>query len=190
VGKKCFQLIFYFIIVSCHTYCQEGDRWALGLGKTIGGLNFYNIRIISPYFKYESTDDYWTEEEEKNPEKFKKGKGMVEMLIPQKYDSTWTPIFLFSSNMYYCFVKKKYLAASAFGGITAVLDFSTLHRGYYGPPNSSGIVPNAGLNLQFNFVFVLPYIEVSLTGLTIGSELRLSKIYRNPKRRYHLNLKN
>lgn len=191
--RGCLFVVFFFII-SFNCFSQEG-RWAAGLGVSTYGIgkSYFNIRVISPFFKYEDTDKSDNEKGEKKFEKTKRGKFAFELIIPP-INSDDNKGFLLAENVYYRFIKKKFLSVSGLGGVFFMKGLTPLRKNYFGYENTFGLGYNVGVSIQTDFGFAIPYLEFSKTGLTIGAEFKISKLklskitHLKLRRRYHLDL--
>jgi hypothetical protein len=69
---------------------SQETKWTTeyGLSKNTRYPNFkgINVRFISPLFPITTAGRYWTEEEEKHPEKFKKTRFFIELLYAPPFD--------------------------------------------------------------------------------------------------------
>lgn len=173
---------------------KKTEPWSMGFGmsKGCGELYYYNIRLISPRFKFETTDDYWTAEEEKQPAKFKKSKFLFELLIPQNMPETvYKPECILSCNVSHRFFKAKFIDLTGIVGLSYGINTITMRQGY-GPPSNEKIRLTFGSRIEFDFRYVIPYMEISAAGyngyITGGMEFRLRKIYRKLNRRYDLDV--
>lgn len=146
-------------------------------------LSCFNLRCVSPRFKW-SHEDYFTEEEEKNPEKFKKARLMIELIYRPPIKVLCTGI-----NVQYRLMNRKRLSLEVYGG----------YKFFFIPgPNFGDIPPlngkkdinymNFGLICQINLGFISPFIDIGRDSIiTVGAEFNFRGIYKNPKRRYNLN---
>lgn len=145
--------------------------------------SFLNVRLISPRFKY--TNDDWTEEMEKHPERYKKARFMFELIYAPPLK-----VFCNSINLQYRVLKLKRLTLEVYGGIKFI---------FAGPndlipnlkvaetANKTGWYINEGLICQLDLGFIAPFADIGYDGIiTIGSEFNFRKIYRKTKRRYKL----
>ncbi len=144
----------------------------------------YNLRCISPRFKY--TNDDWTDEMEKHPERYKKARFMFELIYAPPLK-----VLCSSINLQYRILKLKRLTLEVYGGMKFV---------FAGPndlipnykvaeiANKTGWYINEGLICQLDLGFIAPFADIGYDGIiTIGSEFNFRKIYRKTRRRYKLN---
>src|ERR1035437_1735284 len=82
--------VFFSISLSslCQTEIKEPWIMAFGVNKNSSFKDFtgMNLRFISPKFQISGEDHYWTEEEEKHPEKFKKVRFIIELLYAPSFN--------------------------------------------------------------------------------------------------------
>jgi hypothetical protein len=188
------KLIIFLIAcgVPLTLFCQETLKgpWKLECGATTNtGFKdqvCYNLRYISPRFKY--TNDDWTEEMEKDPEKYKKARFMLELLYTPPLE-----VLCMGVNLQYRIIKFKRFSAEAYGGMKFI---------FIAPPDfikkpelipvveKQGWYINVGLIFQLDLEFVLPFVDIGYDGLTtIGTAFNFHAIYKKPKRRYNLKVK-
>jgi hypothetical protein len=179
-----------FLFVICQLpvllFCQiviEGP-WTVECGASTNTLfkrpASFNLRYISPAFKW--SEDDLTEEEEKRPE-FKNVRLMAELI--------YTPplkILCTGFNVQYRFVNCKRLNLEAYVGPKFFFipgpDFITVRPLREG---KEAWYFNVGLISQLNLGIIAPFADIGTDGIiTIGTELNLHAIYRNPKKRYKL----
>jgi hypothetical protein len=142
----------------------------------------FNLRYISPRFKW--SEDEWTEEEEEHPDKFKKTRIMLELIYKP-------PLKVLCSglNVHYRFLNYKRLSVEARGGFRFFFipgkDFENI------PPlkKIKGFTyANIGLLCQINLGMWGPFVDLGSDSIiTIGTELNIHAIHKNPKKRYKLN---
>jgi hypothetical protein len=181
------------LLVACHLpfiLCCQGDvegRWKMESGlSTSSRFNTYfsyNLRTVSPRFKWSNRD--LSEEEEKHPEKFRKARFMFELIYKPPLN-----VFGMSCNVQYRLLKYKKLSLEAYAGLKFFIvpspDF--VIKSYYSPTINKGVwYINEGLILQFNLGVIAPFADIGYDGIfTLGAEFDFHKIYKNPKRRYKL----
>lgn len=141
-----------------------------------------NLRYISPKFQLSNEDHYWTEEEGKHPEKFKKARFMFELLYTPPFEVLGTGL-----NLQYRILKFKRLSLEVYGG----LKFFFVTRPDFGSGTNKGIwYINDGLICQLNLGMIAPFADIGYDGIfTIGTEVNFYSIYKKAKKRYNLNLK-
>jgi hypothetical protein len=160
------------------------------LGSRWSDLQGYGVRFTSPNFKLETDGDYWTEEEEKNPGKFKRGRFFCELMyVPKHIVGDLTDVQEFSANadfMYRIFQIKRF-NLYAEGG----LRFQFLHSHDYGLINFKKVYYwDYGAAAQLDLGFVVPFIETRrFRYWTAGIEFRLHPVYKKPKRKYNIHRK-
>ncbi len=182
------------LLLTSTSFSQSAEGagpWSIGLGssKSILQTNYYSIRFISPRFKFETTDDYWTEEQEKHPSKFKKDKFLFEVLIAKKLnENIYSPQSIVAASLYHSFIKAKFVQVAGSVGLKYAINTTTMRHGF-GPASNEKIGLCFGLMTEFNLRFILPYIDFNAAGyVTVGAEFHLRKIYRKLNRRYDLDL--
>lgn len=146
------------------------------------GCTYYNFQLISPAFKYETSEDYWTEEEKKNPGRFKKEKLLLEVLIPRTgSQNSNAPASIFAINLHHRMGVYRFISFSGIAGFIYTASPSIDSR--------EKVHINCGLSTRFDLRYIAPYFEVS-TGcyLTTGIEFHINKIYRKLTRRYDLDI--
>ena len=147
--------------------------------KNNEGYTGYELRCVSPWFKREKMNDYWTEEEEKNPDKFKKSR--FSMLLGLSH-----------FNIEYLTLRMEYRAMNK-GRFSTFLT--------YGGELSAGASDDLlsvilGVDVQYNLGVITPYFDVNFnTGeqfiLACGTRVNLKHIHAvRLKKRYNLHLKN
>ncbi len=170
---------------------MDPDSWTTAFGYTrSASSNLFNgidLRFISSRFQIETEDDYWTEEKEKNPEKFKKARMYFDfMYAPRHSLGDLNDVSEFSTNadILYSLLHGKHFSIDVIAGM----------RFYFQESKKYGLVNfkkvyywDSGFSAQWNFGFIAPFIEIK-RGLyyTIGTEIRLHSVYRKPKRKYKI----
>ncbi|MDQ3111824.1 MAG: hypothetical protein M3R17_18200 [Bacteroidota bacterium] len=203
--RKSFWNLFCNLLIPCAVFCQDkkedSKSWTTQPAYTKqlirdsadkitwSGLNGIGIRFISPCFKLETEDDYWTEEEEKDPGKFKRARFLFEVMYGYKYRMKDIEVTEISSNasFVYRLFNYKLLSINAIGG----LKFFFLYNRDYGLLNFKKIYYwEYGASAQLDLGFVVPFIEIKrFKYCTFGMELRLHPVYKKPKRKYHIHKK-
>lgn len=162
--------------------------WTIELGaSTINGFKnsaSINLRYISPRFKW--SDYELTAEEEKKPEKFKNTRLMIELIYAPPVKVVCTGF-----NVQSRLLGSKRLTLDLYGGMKFFWvpgpDFVKIP---YLKEGRDLWYMNLGILLQLNLGIIAPFADIGGDGiLTVGTEVNFHKIYRNPKRRYHLNTK-
>jgi hypothetical protein len=183
-----------FVLLICHfafslaSLCQDvvEGRWTVEGGASTNNLfnesSSINLRYISPKFQLSNEDHYWTVEEEKHPEKFKKARFMFELLYAPPFNVLGTGL-----NLQYRILKLKRLSLEVYGG----LKFFFVTRPDFGTRNSQRTwYINDGLICQLNLGMIAPFTDIGYDRIfTIGTEVNFHSIYKKAKRRYNLNLK-
>ena len=179
-GLLCF---FLFIVVSA-LYSQEevSEQCKLQCGISTNLIldnSGLSISLVTPNLKIvREEDNYWTEEEEKNPEKFKKFNFSLEFLLfpYQQYSMV--------GNVHYRLCKYRRWSIQGIGGIMFFFQPSEL------ADFKAGYMLRFGLLTQINLGLIAPFASISSDGsYTIGSIFDLKAVRINPKNRYHLHLK-
>jgi hypothetical protein len=191
-----FFILFFATKLFCQDKTDKVQSWTPEFGYTqqlFGStLKGYDARIISPRFKFETEDDSWSEEEEKNPEEFKKGRFCVDAMYAGPHvDSNYTKKiteFSITGDFLYRLLQIKRFSLDAMGGIRfyfitapdyVLINFQKMYYWDY------------GLLAQINLGFISPFVDVRRNGYyTAGAELTLHSVYRKPKKKYkaHKNL--
>ena len=180
------------LLILCHlslrALCQDvvEGRWTFegGASTNIFFKESYsiNLRYISPVFQISNQDHYWTEEEGKHPEKFKKARLMFELLYTPPLEVLGTGL-----NLQYRILKFKRLSLEIYGG----LKFFFVTGPAFGSGNNNGVwYINDGLICQLDLGMIAPFADIGYDGIfTIGTEVNFHSIYKKAKKRYNLNLK-
>lgn len=183
----------FFLLIICHLslplFCQEtiSGPWKLqyGASSNTGFIESYsfNLRCVSPRFKYSNED--WTEEMGKHPEKYKRARFMFELL--------YTPplkVICSAVNLQYRLLKYKRLSVEIYGGVKFLF---VAPRDFIKNPNLESVINkqgwymNVGPLLQLDLGLILPFVDLGYDGLvTIGAEFNFHAIYKKPKKRYKL----
>ena len=143
-----------------------------------------NIRYISPRFKW--SDYELTAEEEKKSGKFKNTRLMIELIYSPPLKVLCAGFYVQSRLL-----GSKRLTMDIYGGMKFFLvpgpDFVRIP---YLKGGRELWYMNLGLILQLYLGIISPFAAIGYDGiLTIGTEVDLHKIYRNPKKRYKLHLR-
>lgn len=183
-----------FLIFLCYTSIKVLGQvnvkgpWHLELGSSSSSAfqqsPSLNVRYISPRFRW---SEEFIEDEEKNPEKYKNMRLMLELIYKPPIEA-----ICFGTNAQYRLINYKRFSFEIYGG----MKFFILTGSDYAIPNSrvgrSGdfYYMNMGLLCQLDLGMVLPFADFSGDGIfTVGTEINLNKIYRKPKGRYNLKTK-
>ena len=181
------------LLLICHSpltlLCQEVIQgpWKMQYGVSTNS-NFkqssaLNFRYLSPRFK--STNNDWTEEMEKHPEKYKNTCFMFELIYMPPIKVVCAGV-----NLQYRLLKRKRLSLDAYGGLKFIIKAPP---GYI--PNvklkrvieKSGWYVNIGAIFRLDLGIIAPFADISYDGLiTAGAEFNFHAIYRKPKKRYNL----
>jgi len=175
-------ILFHLPLLLCGQAALKGP-WKIECGVSTNNAlkpSGFNLRYISPRFKWPHKD-YYREEKEKDPEKFKNGRIMVELIYTPPFK-----VFCTSLNVQSRFVNYKRLSIDAYGGVKFFFvrgpDFKNIQTG-----KKDIRFLNMGLLFQFNLGVIAPFVDFSSDSIiTIGTELDLHAVYRKPKRRYNL----
>lgn len=159
-------------------------------GNKRSDLQGFGIRFISPNFKIETEDEYWTEEKEKHPEKFKRARFFCELMYAPKHQlDDLTDVTEFSTNvdLTYSILHVKRFNLDAVGGYRLFFQYSP----GYGLINFKKVSYwDCGAAAQLDLGFVVPFIEVRrFVYCTAGIEVRLHPVYKKPKRKYNIHKK-
>ena len=177
------------LLLTCHlsltALCQDvvEGRWTFegGASKNVFLNESYsiNLRYISPKFELSGENHYWTVEDEKHPEKFKKARFMFELLYAPPFEVIGTGF-----NLQYRILKLKRLSVEVYGGFK----FFFVTRSYFRSGSSKGTwYINDGLICQLDLGVIAPFVDIGYDRiLTIGTEMNFHAIYRKPKKRYNL----
>jgi hypothetical protein len=169
--------------------CQDvvEGAWTIECGASTNNAfkksSSINLRYISPKFQLSNKDHYWTEDEGKHPEKFKKARFMIELLYAPSFEVLGTGL-----NLQYRILRYKRLGIEVYGG----LKFFFVTRPDFGSGTNKGIwYINDGLICQLNLGMIAPFADIGYDGIfTIGAEMNFHSIYRKAKKRYKLHLRN
>ncbi|PBQ32542.1 hypothetical protein CNR22_12425 [Sphingobacteriaceae bacterium] len=142
-----------------------------------------NFRYISPRFRLVGESHEWSEEEEKHPEKFTRGRLMMEVF--------YRPVVPFlgaSFNVQYRLLKYKKLHVEIYAGVKVIF----LHeRGYIVNPalKTENVKDswyfNPGFIFQLDLGAVGPFADVSGDGIvTFGTELNIHLICKKIKKQF------
>jgi hypothetical protein len=183
-------LLVIVCLLPLSIFCQEviKERWRIESGVSTNNFfkksSILNLRYISPKFRLSDND--WTEEEERQPEKFKKARLMFELIHTPPLKVLCTGL-----NLQYRILKYKRVSLEIYGGFkfffVAGPDF--IMRPQYVKGTKKGVwYINDGLILQFDFGIISPFVDIGYDGMvTIGTELNFHNIYRKARKRYKLN---
>lgn len=182
------------IIVLFFNYSQllsNNNNWSIGLGKSIfiDQTSYVGLRLTSPSFKFENKDDFWSEEENIHPNRFKKNKFVSEVFVLNTFKrNAYAPLTIWSLSVYHTFKKVKFISFAAIAGFRHSGVYKNTNNGY-GIRELGSSKLGFGLSVQFDLRFIIPYIEITDSyNLTVGAELHLKNIYRKLKRKYDLHL--
>jgi hypothetical protein len=141
----------------------------------------FNVRYLSPRFKWLENE---TEEEEKNPEKFKNMRLMAELIYRPPLKTLCTGF-----NAQCRLIKYKRFSMELYGGLK--LFFIT--GSDFAVPNSIAgrggdlWYMNMGILWQLNLGIISPYADIGGDGIiTVGTEFNLRSVYKRSKGRYKL----
>ena len=200
------------IITSAFCQVDEDKPWHLTYGVTKDifnpTFNGYDLRTFSPRFKIETGNEYWTEEEEKHPERFKNYRFMFDVMYAPAYSieydgGKYSPTLYFkdvtqyqlSGNVLKRFYQYKRFSIEWVGGMQlffvtnpdyGLINYQRFYRWYIGSL------------MQFDLGIISPFMDIGMNFIyrvdanlvyTVGSKLSLSPIYKGLKRKYKLNLK-
>jgi hypothetical protein len=159
-----------------------GTRWS--------DLQGYGIRFISPNFKIETDEEYWTEEKEKNSNKYKRTRFFLELMYAPKHilqDVSDVTEFSANADFTYSILRYKRFNLDVLAGGRLYFQYS----GEYGLLNFKKIYYwNYGAAARLDLGFVVPFIEFRrLYYCTAGIEIRLHPVYKKPKRKYKIHKK-
>jgi hypothetical protein len=186
---KCSLGIYILFLVST-SYGQvkiEGP-WTLELGASSNNAfqrsYCYNARYISPRFRW---SEEYSEEAEKDPEKFKNMRLMLELIYNPPFKVLCTGF-----NAQYRMIRYKRLSIELYGGPKF---FFVTSDQYLLPRSRAGNIGdiwyiNMGLLCQLNLGYISPFVDFGGDRiLTVGTEINFRKMYRKPKGRYKLRAK-
>lgn len=197
---------------------EEPWRPKFGISRHDDFENFtgINFRYISPAFQIAGEGHSLTKEEEKEPEKFKKVRIMLELLyVPpfnvckgtcrnfikiitpgqRKYDSiiyyvsntTRMQEFATSFNLQYRILKYKLVRIEVVGGLKL---FFLTSPGYGLINHKRNWYLNAGLLGQLDLGRFSPFVDIGIDRIyTVGTEIDLRSTSRMGKKRYKLHLR-
>lgn len=161
-------------------------KWSLQSG--VSSSNFFsygkpcvNLRYVSPRFKW---SEDWNADEETQPDKYRNMRIMLELMVGPCFRTVCSSV-----NAQYRLVKCKRFTTYITGGLkilfTSAGDFNT--SGTRSGRSGQGWYMNMGLLSQFDLGPIAPFVDLGGDGiLTVGTEVKLQKIYRKTKRRYKL----
>ncbi len=185
--KWLFLLIAYSFPVTLVCQAVIEGKWKTEVGAstitTFNKSSAINLRYISPRFRW--SDDDLTEEQEKHAAEFKRTRLMFELLYtPPMRD------LCMGVNVQYRLYKYKIVTLEAYGGLKFFFvrgpEFAARHAFIKGSSHGVWYI-NGGFILQFNFAVAAPFADIGIDGImTLGTELNMHSIFRNPKRRYKL----
>ncbi|MEO5644027.1 MAG: hypothetical protein ABIQ40_16995 [Bacteroidia bacterium] len=199
-------LILLFVIIACTCFCQDGNEpgsWTTQIGYTRQHrahddtaalrwtyMNGYDVRFISPNFKIETDDEYWTEEKEKKPEDFERARFFCEFMLAPKHrvdGLTDVTELVINADLIYSILHIRRFNLYAEGGLKTFFRYSN----NYGLVNFKKVYYwDYGATAQLDLGYVVPFIELRrYRYCTAGIELRLHPVYKKPKRKYHLHNK-
>lgn len=202
---KPFFVLIYFLFIPYAVFSQDKKEdpgnWTTqlaytkqrlkdSLGNTRSDLQGFGIRFISPNFKIETDGEYWTEEKEKHPEKFKRARFFYELMYAPKHqvdDLTDVTEFSTNADLTYSILHLRRFNLDAIGGLKLFFQYSS----DYGLINFKKIYYwDCGAAAQLDLGFVVPFIEIRrFSYCTAGIEVRLHPVYRKPKRKYNIHKK-
>ena len=141
----------------------------------------FNVRYVSPRFKW---SEDWTEEEEKNSEKFKNMRLMAELIYRPALKALCTGF-----NAQCRLIKYKRFSMELYGGLKLFFitgaDF-TVPNSVAGGRGDIWYM-NMGVLFQFNLGIISPYADIGGDGIiTVGTEFNLRSVYKRTKGRYNL----
>lgn len=180
-------------LITCHLALSQFGQavidgpWHLAVGASNNTFcrqpSSYNIRIVSPRFKWSDYD--LSEAEEKHADDFKNTRLMVEVIYRQPLKVLCT-----SLNVQSRFIKYKRFSLDIFGGMKFFVvpgpDFSKIP---YLKKRQIWYM-NIGLLAQLNLGVIAPFADIGGDGvITVGSEFNFHAIYRKTKKRYKLRSK-
>lgn len=162
--------------------CQEAveGRWHVACG--VSSYNNYkgsyipNLKFISPRFKW--SNEEWTAEMEKQPDKYKRTRFMAELFYAPSFSGM-------SLNVQYRLLSYGKLSLEAYGGLKFLF---VTPRGYVINPyvareNKQGWYMNPGLLCQLDLGLVAPYADAGADGIvTVGAELDVQAFLKKMKR--------
>lgn len=203
--RKLFLIPFYFFLFPYSGLSQDKEEdpgnWTTQLaytqqrlkdstGNKRSDLKGFGIRFISPNFKIETDGEYWSEEKEKHPEKYKKARFFYELMYAPKHtvdDLTDVTEFSTNADITYSILRFWRFNLDAVGGLKLYFQY----RHDYGLLNFKKVYYwDYGAAAQLDLGFVVPFIEVRrFRYYTAGIELRLHPVYKKPKRKYHIHKK-
>ena len=183
--KSFLVLIICFFSLALFSQVLVKGPWTIECGASSANAftrsSSFNLRYISPRFKW---SEEYIEEEEKNPEKFKNMRFMLELIYKPPLNVLCTGF-----NLQYRLVNYKKFSFEIYGG----MKFFFLTGSEFSIPTSrSGPrgdiwYMNMGLLWQFNLGVISPFVDFGGDRIfTMGTEINFHKIYRKPKRRYKL----
>jgi hypothetical protein len=186
--KRCLLLLICYCSSEGYSQTSIKGPWHIECGASSSNAfqhsSSLNMRYISPRFRW--SDEYIVEEE-KNPEKFKNMRLMLELIYNPPLKVLCTGF-----NAQYRLIHYKRFSFELYGG----MKFFFLTGTDYAIPNSRGgrdgdiWYMNMGLLCQLDLGMVAPFADIGGDGIiTVGTEINFKKIYRKPKSRYKLRAK-
>lgn len=179
-----------FVFLLCHLVLSlagqeviEG-RWHVECGAStytsFRDFSILNLRYISPAFRVKSDERDWTEEEEKHPKEYKKGRLMLELL--------YAPPLQFlgmGANLQYRLLKYKRLSLEGYGGLKFL--FVTKPDYVINPrvsaKNKDIWYFNFGLIARLDLGNMAPFADLGTDGImSIGTEVDFYALYKKVKR--------
>lgn len=183
--KPFFLLVLCCFSVSLFSQADIEGKWIMQYGASTNTLftqtSSINLRCVSPRFRW--SEDDLSEEEQKHPWKSKRSRLMLELIYRQPFK-----VFALGFNYQYRLLKYKKLSLEAYWGLKFFLkpgpDFVRIR---YLKGGKEIRYFNEGLVAQMHFGIFAPYVDIGVDGiLTMGTEIYMHKIFRNPKKRYKL----
>jgi hypothetical protein len=184
-------LLFLFLWLTSLSICSQvliKGPWKIVCGASSNNAfqrsSSLNLRFVSPRFKW---SDDWTAEEEKNPEKYKNMRLMLELI--------YTPplkVLCSGFNAQYRLIKYKRVSMEIYGGLKF---FFATGPDFTVPNTRVGHTAdlwymNLGLLFQLNLGIISPFADIGGDYIvTIGAEFNFHSIYRKTRNRYNLRTK-
>lgn len=178
--------VIILLLASCFRSYGQGkfypdDRWSYAIGYSNNVLfNAYELRLVSAWFKIQTQNDSWSEEEEKHPEKFKKARFCMMMSFST---INFIPGY-FTPRLEYRIAHLGRATAFATGGAQFPLHFNVDAR--------KALIATIGILGQVQLGPVSPYADVRIDTneefyLSGGLRISPAKTETHYKKRYHLN---
>lgn len=139
------------------------------------------MRYVSPRFKW---SEDWNADEETQADKYRNMRIMLELMVGPCFRTVCSSV-----NVQYRLIKCRRFTTYLTGGLKMLFmsgnDFNA--PGTRPGRKDAGWYMNMGILSQLDLGYISPFVDMGGDGiLTIGTEIKLQKIYKRPKGRYHL----